>query len=179
MHAHVCPVPALIRATLSLLVIPHVILPQLATIDPCSQSSTHQKCSAQLPIQRVRLGWRRSQTISEHDGYEGADRIGDGLIRKVVCSRMRKGRGYQGHGVEMRIDHFLDGDLSTAIRYRCVLTSFSSPVRYPRLSLSLFIDALSPFSAADKRRYHPSMNSFVYSLEAPKSINWIWSVEER
>ena len=59
------------------------------------------------------------------------------------------------------------------------LTALSSPVRYPRLSLSVFIDPLSPCSAASKSRYQPSINSFVYSLEAPKSISWIWSVEDR
>ena len=45
--------------------------------------------------------------MSQHDGDEGSDGIGYGLVGKVVAPGMGEGRGYQRHGVEMGIDHFL------------------------------------------------------------------------
>jgi hypothetical protein len=52
-----------------------------------------------------------------------------------------------------------------------VLTSFSSPVRYPTSSEYSLIASRSLSITDFNNRYHLSMNSTEYSLVAPKSIN--------
>lgn len=72
------------------------------------------------------------------------------------------------------------GEATRAMESRCAWTisSFSSPVKYPKFKLSTRILSLSPSNALFSNLYHPSMNSLVYSLLAPKSISWIWGDDD-
>ena len=80
--------------------------------------------------------------------------------------------GYKGHGFQVSIEHFLSLFSALTIALTDEFTSFSSPVKYPNFSLSTRMTSRSPFKAAVSNRYHPSMNSLLYSRDAPKSISW-------
>lgn len=69
---------------LTLLVVPYNLLPQLRTVHPRFELGAHEECSAQLPVETVRLLWGRGESVGEHDRYERSDGRRDGLLGESV-----------------------------------------------------------------------------------------------
>lgn len=96
-----------LKPNLTLFITPNFLLPKFLTIHIRPHLCTHQERPTQFPIERVRFLRWRGETVFEHDGDEGADGLGDCLFGEWVWAVVGEGGGDEGHGVEMRLDHFV------------------------------------------------------------------------